>query len=74
MSLEAQQEGDQVILLLVRELQLEHEVEELDGIVERGQASVVQVGRRVLDAAQRERLDGPLGPARVEPSTWRSCR
>jgi hypothetical protein len=35
----------------------EHEIEELDRIVERQQAPVMQIGRRVLDAAQRERLD-----------------
>ena len=39
----------------------EHEVEELDRVLQRQQAVVVQVRRRVLDAAQREGLDRAVG-------------
>ena len=42
------------------------DVEELDGVLEREQAPVVEVRRRVLDAAQREGLDRPLGAPAVE--------
>src|SRR5437588_12895942 len=51
------QERHQVPLLLRRQLQLQHEVEELDGVLQRQEPAVVQVGRAVLDAAQRGRLD-----------------
>ena len=54
-------EGDEVALLVGRELDADHEVEELDRVLEREQPAVVQVRRRVLDAAQRERLDRPVG-------------
>src|SRR5690606_34930455 len=50
------QVADQVALLLLRQLQSENEVEELDGIVEGQQPAVVQIRRAVLDAAQREGL------------------
>src|SRR5216684_2200248 len=50
-------ECHQVLFLRVGQLRLQHQIEELDGVVERQKAPVVQVGRRVLDAAQRERLD-----------------
>src|SRR5713101_9226374 len=58
---ELPQEGDQVALLLSAELDSGDEVEELDGVVERQQPPVVQVGRRILDAPERERLDGTVG-------------
>ena len=46
------QERHQVVLLLLRQLQLQDEVEELDGVLQGQTAAVVQVGRAVLDAAQ----------------------
>ena len=44
----------------LRQLELKHEVEELDRVFERQAAAVVHVRRAVLDAAQRERLDRPI--------------
>ena len=61
MSLQAPHEGDEVGFLFCVQLRAEHEVEELDGVFERQQAVVVQVRRRVFDAAQRERLDRAVG-------------
>src|SRR5712671_5447052 len=59
--LERTQERHQVLLLLRIEFDAEDQVEELHGVVERQQAIVVQVRRRVLDAAQREGLDRAIG-------------
>src|SRR6266446_9395808 len=53
--------SDEIVLFLLVQLQAEDQVEELNGVGERQQTSVVQVGRRVLDAAQSERLDRPIG-------------
>ena len=39
----------------------QHELEELDCVVECEKSLVVQVGRRILDAAQREGLDRAVG-------------
>jgi hypothetical protein len=50
----------QVLLLLRGQLGAEHEVEELDRVLQREQAPVVQIRRRVLDAAQREGLEDAL--------------
>src|SRR4029450_5977678 len=55
--LQSPQEGDQVTFLWLRQFQLQDQIEEFDRSAQRGQPAVVQVGRRVLDAAQRERLD-----------------
>src|SRR5260370_33216858 len=52
--------SDEIILFLLVQLQAEDQVEELKGVGERHQTSVVQVGRRVLDAAQGECLDRPV--------------
>lgn len=49
--------GDEIILLVLGELDAEHQVEELHRIGQRYQTAVMQIGWRVLDAAQRERLD-----------------
>src|SRR5512144_1560936 len=57
---------DDIVLLGGGELGAEDHVEELDRIFEREQPAIVQVGRRVLDAAERERLEDPLGPTFVE--------
>ncbi len=51
------QECNQVFLLVCGQFGFEHEVEKLHRIVERQQAAIVQVGRRVLNAAQAEGLD-----------------
>src|SRR4029077_10930741 len=59
--LERVEEREQVAFLRVGEAGLEDEVEELDGVVEGQQAAVVQVGGRVLDAAEREGLDRSVG-------------
>jgi hypothetical protein len=53
--------GHQVFLLWLAELQLQHQVKELDRIVERQQAVIVQVRRGIFDATQGEGLDGPIG-------------
>jgi hypothetical protein len=55
---EGAKERDQIALLLAGQFRAEHQIEELDRIIERQQAPVVQVGRLILDAAQREGLDG----------------
>src|SRR6266852_9601250 len=55
-ALERPHERHQVLLLLVGELGLQHDIEELDGVFEREQPPIVQVGGRVLNAAQNEGL------------------
>src|SRR5207302_729321 len=67
---EAQHERDEVLLLLVIQLQFQNQIEELHRVFEGQQAAVVQVRRRVLDAAQRERLDRAVRrgrPAVIRP-------
>ena len=59
--LQAPQEGDEVAFFLLVELQREHQVEELHRVVQRQQPAVVVVGRRIFDAAERERLDRAVG-------------
>src|SRR4051812_18879176 len=48
---------DQRILLFLGQLEAEHQVEEFDSVGERQQAAVVEVRRRLLDAAQCQGLD-----------------
>src|SRR5258706_3923324 len=57
---EGAKERDQIALLLGGQFRAEHQIEELNRIIERQQAPVVHVGRRILDAAQREGLDGSV--------------
>src|ERR1700675_2646281 len=57
---EGAKERDQIALLLGGQFRAEHQIEELDRIIERQQATVVQVGRRILDPAQREGLHGSV--------------
>src|SRR6202040_368922 len=57
---ERAKELNQIPLLLAGQLGAEHQIEELDRIIERQQAPVVEIGRRILDAAQREGLDGSV--------------
>ena len=57
---EGAKERDQIALLLAGQFRAEHQIKELDRIIERQQAPVVQVGRLILDAAQREGLDGSV--------------
>src|SRR5882762_9519024 len=57
---EGAKERDQIALLLAGQFRAEHQIEELNRIIERQQAPVVHVGRRILDAAQREGLDGSV--------------
>src|SRR5258707_3190347 len=57
---EGAKERDQIALLLTGQFRAEHQIEELNRIIERQQAPVVQVGRLILDAAQREGLDGSV--------------
>src|SRR5216684_9304493 len=52
--------SDEIILFLLVQLEAEDQVEELDGVGERQQTPIVQVRRRVLDAAQGKRLDRPI--------------
>src|SRR5690606_30808693 len=54
-------------LLLRGQPQLQDQVEELDGVLQREAATVVQVRRAVLDAAQGERLDRPDRRLASEP-------
>src|SRR5438445_12801316 len=65
-ALQRAQEGDQISLLVLSQLQVEEQVKELDGILQGRQSTIVQIRRRVLDAAQREGLDPSLGAAAVE--------
>src|SRR5262245_23854287 len=53
--------GDQSRLLPRRQLHAENEVEELHRILQGEQPPIVQVGRGILDPAQGEGLDRPLG-------------
>jgi hypothetical protein len=55
--LECAQEGDQIGLLLLAQLQLLDQIEELHHIFERQHPSVVQIRRRLFYAAQREGLE-----------------
>jgi hypothetical protein len=57
LALQSPQEGDQGLLLVVREPGLQHQVEELDGVLEREQPAVVVVGRGVLDPPEREGME-----------------
>src|SRR5436189_6353585 len=54
------EEAQEVTLLAAAQVQREHQVEELDAVLEREQAAIVKVWRRVLDAAERRRLDWTL--------------
>ena len=79
--LQAPQKRHQILLLLARQLELQHEVEELHRVVQRQQPVVVQVGRRILDAAEREGFDRAVGgglaavdhPSLKNRSTFRLC-
>src|SRR6266849_9119552 len=53
--------SDEIVLFPLVQLEAEDQVEELDGVGERQQTPVVQIGRRILDAPQGERLDRPIG-------------
>src|SRR6266851_5679975 len=46
---EGAKERDQIALLLAGQFRAEHQIEELNRIIERQQAPVVHVGRRILD-------------------------
>ena len=50
-------EGDEVLLLLRSELQLENDVEELHSVFERQQSAIVQIRRTVFDASKCKGLD-----------------
>src|SRR5712692_477131 len=58
--LEGAQERDQILLLLRRQFRAEHQVEELDCILQRQQTLVVHIGRVILDATQRKGFDRPV--------------
>src|SRR5258708_9238580 len=57
---EGAKERGQIARLLPGQFRAEHQIEELNRIIERQQTPVVQVGRLILDAAQREGLDGSV--------------
>src|ERR1700730_11146649 len=59
-SSEGPEEGHEVRLLGRGQLGAQGQVEELHRVVEGQEPAVVQIGRRVLDAAKRERLDRPV--------------
>src|SRR5262249_27992753 len=65
--LQAQQVSDHVLLLWFGQLELQHDVEEFDRVVERRASAIVEVGRGILDPAEAEGLDRPLGTPLVEP-------
>src|SRR5215212_338914 len=50
-ALQREHVGDQRVLLRLRQLEAEHQIEEFDSVGERQQAAVMEVRRRVLDAA-----------------------
>src|SRR5262249_6640260 len=54
-------ERDDVLLLLLVQLQPEDQVEVLNRVVERQQTTVMQVRRRILDAAKWARLGDSAG-------------
>src|SRR3984893_7365046 len=60
-SLKRAKELQQVLFFRRRQVGAEDQVEKLDRIVQRQEPPVVQVGWRVLDAAQGKRLDRPVG-------------
>src|SRR5260370_35780371 len=51
---------NQIALLLAGQLGAEHQIEEVDRIVERQQAPVIRIVHRILDTAQREGLYGSV--------------
>jgi hypothetical protein len=53
-TLKGAHERHQVLLLLCGQLVAQDQVEEFDGIIQRQQPLIMQVGRIVLDPAQRE--------------------
>src|SRR5262245_1951076 len=55
------QERHQVLLFWRGQLQPQHQVEKLHAVIQRQQPVVMQVWRRVLDAAQGEGLDRAVG-------------
>ena len=65
--LKAEHERDEVIFFLDGQIEVEHQIEEFDGVMQRRQPAIVKVGWRVFDAAQRERLDRPFRTTDVEP-------
>src|SRR5258707_197106 len=58
--LKGSEECDEVLLLVACQLRTHDQVEEFDRVLQRQQTAVMHVRRRVLDAAQRERLDRPV--------------
>ena len=66
--------GHQVVLLWLAELELQHQVKELDRIVERQQAVIVKVRRGILDPTQGEGLDRPIGDWPCARSSSAACR
>src|SRR5262249_50530244 len=46
-------EGSQIRLLILRQLQLQDQVEEFHSILQRKEPAIMQVRRRLLDAAER---------------------
>src|SRR5438552_17988733 len=63
---EAEQIGDQIFLLRGGELQLQNQIEELDRVVQRRQAAIVEVRRGILNPTQGEGFDRAFGPASIE--------
>lgn len=71
---EREHERNQVRLFLRAKVQLQHEVEELDRVFARKQPAIVEVGRRLLDAAQRAVLNGPSKPSASMPPIMRGSK
>src|SRR3569832_2164223 len=59
-SSQGQHEGDQLFLFFLAQIEPQHQIEEFHRVIEREQAPVVEVGRRVLDAVLVVVLDRPV--------------
>src|SRR3954447_12423095 len=53
--------GNQVLLFFNRKLEPKNQVEEFDAIGQRQQTTIMQIGGRILNTAQREGLDRAIG-------------
>src|SRR3989442_14214733 len=60
-SLQRSQKRHEIPFFVRRELRAEDQVEEFHRVLKGQQAAIVQIGRRVLDATEREGLDGSVG-------------
>src|SRR5947209_10761028 len=64
--LQGSQERRKVFLLINVQFQLKDKIEKFHRVFKRRQPPIVEVGRRILDAAQGEGLSPYFGSARIE--------